>query len=129
MENRINIDAESLQKYSSALENDLLVLEKEIKSIAEEDFNIDSPKQLGEILFGKLKIDPKAKKTKTGQFATSEAVLIKLKKKHPIIESILDYRQLRKLKNTYVDPLPELRDSKDHRIHTHFMQTVTATGD
>ena len=127
-EQGINIDAESLKKYSGVLEKDLNVLEKEIKSIAEEEFNIDSPKQLGEILFGKLKIDPKAKKTKTGQFATSEAVLIKLKKKHPIIESILDYRQLRKLKNTYVDPLPELRDVKDLRIHTHFMQTVTATG-
>jgi len=127
-ENGIAIDSASLNSYSSTLGKELHALEQKIKEIAGQDFNIDSPKQLGEVLFGKLQIDPKAKKTKTGQYATSENVLIKLKKKHPIIESILDYRQFRKLKNTYVDPLPELKDEKDQRIHTHFMQTVTATG-
>ena len=127
-ENGIAIDSDSLKAYSISLAKDLNILEQKIKESAGEDFNIDSPKQLGEVLFGKLQIDPKAKKTKTGQFATSEGVLVKLKKKHPIIESILDYRQLRKLKNTYVDPLPELKDKNDQRVHTHFMQTVTATG-
>ncbi|MDG1840718.1 MAG: DNA polymerase I [Crocinitomicaceae bacterium] len=127
-ENGIAINSENLKSYSKSLSKDLQELEEKIKNLAGEDFNIDSPKQLGEILFGKLQINPKAKKTKSGQFATSENVLVKLKKKHPIIEFILEYRQLRKLKNTYVDPLPELRDEKDQRIHTHFMQTVTATG-
>ena len=127
-ENGIAINSENLKSYSKTLSKDLQELEEKIKKLAGEDFNIDSPKQLGEILFAKLQINPKAKKTKSGQFATSENVLLKLKKKHPIIELILEYRQLRKLKNTYVDPLPELRDEKDQRIHTHFMQTVTATG-
>ena len=80
------------------------------------------------MLFDNLKIDPKAKKTKTGQYATSEEVLVKLEKAHPIIPMILEYRQLRKLKSTYVDPLPTLTDRVDGRIHTNFMQTVTATG-
>jgi DNA polymerase-1 len=79
-------------------------------------------------LFQKLEISKKAKKTKTGQFATSEDVLQKYRKTHPIVEKILEYRQLKKLKSTYVDPLPELCDKSDGRIHTHFMQTVTATG-
>lgn len=124
----IAIDAEGLQRYSVELETDLVRLDESIKSAAGMDFNIDSPKQLGEVLFDHMEIDLKAKKTKTGQYKTGEDVLQKLKHKHPIIEMILDYRQLRKLKSTYVDPLPTLRDPKDDRIHTNYMQTVAATG-
>jgi DNA polymerase I len=124
----INIDVDGLKQYSKELETTLKELEKGIKEAAGLDFNVDSPKQLGEILFDHLKIDPKAKKTKTGQYATSEDILQKLEKSHPIIPMILEYRQLRKLKSTYVDPLPTMTDRIDHRIHTNFMQTVTATG-
>jgi DNA polymerase-1 len=124
----IAIDADALNKYSLELETHLAELDKGIEADAGMKFNIDSPKQLGDILFEILKLDPKAKKTKTGQYATSEDVLVKLKHTHAIIPKILDYRQLRKLKNTYVDPLPTLKDPIDGRIHTNFMQTVTATG-
>lgn len=124
----ISIDVKALNDYSADLEKHLLVLEKSIREAAGTDFNVDSPKQLGEVLFDYLKIDPKAKKTKTGQYATSEDVLSKLEKAHPIIPMILEYRQLRKLKSTYVDPLPTMTDRVDGRIHTNFMQTVTATG-
>lgn len=124
----IAIDVESLKDYSKELEKTLLQLEKDIKSAAGIDFNVDSPKQLGEVLFDHLKIDPKAKKTKTGQYATSEDILQKLSNAHAIIPMILEYRQLRKLKSTYVDPLPTMTDRVDGRIHTNFMQTVTATG-
>ncbi len=124
----IAIDVESLKDYSKELETTLLQLEKDIKSAAGFDFNVDSPKQLGEVLFDHLKIDPKAKKTKTGQYATSEDILQKLSNAHAIIPMILEYRQLRKLKSTYVDPLPMMTDRLDGRIHTNFMQTVTATG-
>jgi DNA polymerase-1 len=124
----IAIDAEALNNYSHELEAHLSELEKGIEADAGMKFNIDSPKQMGDILFEILKLDPKAKKTKTGQYATSEDILVKLKHTHPIISKILDYRQLRKLKNTYVDPLPTLKDPIDARIHTNFMQTVTATG-
>jgi len=123
----ISIDAEGLERYSAELETDLIRLEESIKSEAGRDFNIDSPRQLGEVLFDHMQIDTKAKKTKTGQYKTGEDVLQKLKHKHPIVQMILDYRQLRKLKNTYVDPLPTLRDPKDGRIHTNYMQTVAAT--
>src|SRR5690606_20309660 len=91
-------------------------------------FNLNSPKQLGEILFEKLKLDAKAKKTKTGQYATGEEVLIKLKDKHNIITDILDYRQLQKLKSTYVDALPKEVSIDTGRVHTTFSQTVAATG-
>ena len=124
----INIDVDGLQQYSKELETTLKDLEIGIKEAAGTDFNVDSPKQLGEVLFDHLKIDPKAKKTKTGQYATSEDILQKLEKAHPIIAMILEYRQLRKLKSTYVDPLPTMTDRIDQRIHTNFMQTVTATG-
>lgn len=124
----IAIDAKGLQDYSVELGETLDTLEKEIKELAGEDFNVDSPRQLGEILFDKLQVTTKAKKTKTGQYATSEDILQKLKDKHPIIPKILDYRQLRKLKSTYVDPLPEMMDEVDGRIHTSYMQTVAATG-
>ena len=129
MENEgIALDVPALSAFGKSVEKDLVRLTEEITKTAGETFNIDSPRQLGEILFDKLKISSKAKKTKTGQYATSEDVLVKHQKDHPIVESILEYRQLKKLKSTYIDPLPELCDVKDGRIHTHFMQTVTATG-
>ena len=124
----ISIDSEGLGKYSEELGATLIELEAGIKKEAEMDFNLDSPKQLGEVLFDHMKITAKAKKTKTGQYATSEDVLDKLKNTHAIIPMILDYRQLRKLKSTYVDPLPTLMDPVDGRIHTSYMQTVAATG-
>lgn len=124
----IAIDSEGLEAYSKELEKTLIELEAGIKKEAGMDFNVDSPRQLGEVLFDHMKITAKAKKTKTGQYATSEDVLTKLKHEHEIIPMILDYRQLRKLKNTYVDPLPTLKDGVDGRIHTHYMQTVAATG-
>jgi len=124
----IAIDVKALQDYSKELEKTLLRLDEEIKTLAGVDFNVDSPKQLGEVLFDHLKISSKAKKTKTGQYATSEDVLMKHEKDHPIVPLILEFRQLRKLKSTYIDPLPTLCDKVDGRIHTNFMQTVTATG-
>ena len=124
----ISIDVPVLIDYSKELDETLIRLDAEIKTAAGEAFNIDSPKQLGEVLFEKLKISSKAKKTKTGQYATSEDILQKHEHDHPIISMILEYRQLRKLKSTYVDPLPTMCDPMDGRIHTNFMQTVTATG-
>jgi len=124
----IAIDTEGLKEFSIQIEKHTNTLEGKIKELAGMDFNIDSPKQLGDVLFEHLKISKKAKKTKTGQYATGEDILQKHKNDHEIIPLILEYRQLRKLKSTYVDPLPTLVDKVDGRIHTHFMQTVTATG-
>lgn len=124
----IAIDVESLAAFSEQLEAEAIQREKEIKEVAGIDFNMDSPKQLGEVLFDHMKISAKAKKTKTGQYQTSEDALEKYKNDHPIVDMILDYRQSRKLKSTYVDPLPTLLDPIDNRVHTHFMQTVAATG-
>ncbi len=124
----ITIDADGLGKYSVELGATLKELEASIKAEAGMEFNVDSPKQLGAVLFDHMKISSKAKKTKTGQYATSEDVLDKMKHDHAIIPMILDYRQLRKLKSTYVDPLPTLMDPVDGRIHTNYMQTVAATG-
>jgi len=124
----ITIDDEALKNYSVELGESLEGLDKSIKEEAGMDFNIDSPKQLGQVLFEHMEISSKAKKTKTGQYATGEDILQKLKHSHPIIPMILDYRQLRKLKNTYVDPLPTLMDAVDGRVHTNYMQTVAATG-
>ena len=124
----IAIDTTALSSFSKELDERLIELDMQIKDLAGDAFNLDSPKQLGEILFEKLKISSKAKKTKTGQYATSEDILQKHEHDHPIIGLILEYRQLRKLKSTYVDPLPALCDPIDGRIHTNFMQTVTATG-
>jgi DNA polymerase-1 len=124
----VNIDVEGLKNYSVVLEQESIQLEQEIKEIAETDFNLDSPKQLGEVLFDKMKISSKAKKTKTGQYQTSEDALEQFRNDHPIINKILEYRQNKKLKSTYVDPLPTLRDVKDGRVHTNYMQTVAATG-
>ncbi|MEY3084926.1 MAG: hypothetical protein RL037_1106 [Bacteroidota bacterium] len=124
----ISIDVPAMEEYSKELDATLISLDSEIKALAGIPFNIDSPKQLGEVLFDHLKISNKAKKTKTGQYATSEDILQKLEHEHAIVPLILEYRQLRKLKSTYVDPLPLLCDPVDGRIHTNFMQTVTATG-
>ena len=124
----ISLDKECLKKESLELENDLKNLEKKIFEFSEEEFNLNSPKQLGEILFEKLKLDAKAKKTKTGQYSTSEEVLQKLESKHEIIKHILEYRTYQKLKSTYVDALPMQVNEKTGRIHTNFMQTVAATG-
>lgn len=124
----IAIDVETLKTFSKQLEEEAIALEKQIKELAGTDFNIDSPKQLGEVLFDHMKISAKAKKTKTGQYQTSEDALESYKNDHPIVGLILEYRQNKKLKSTYVDPLPLLCHHKDQRVHTHFMQTVTATG-
>jgi DNA polymerase-1 len=127
-EEGIAIDSKALAEYSKELDSTLIDLDSQIKELAGMEFNTDSPKQMGEVLFEKLKISAKAKKTKTGQYATSEDVLEKHKHDHPIVPLILEYRQLRKLKSTYVDALPTYCDQNDGRIHTNFMQTVTATG-
>lgn len=124
----IAIDSKFLENYSIELGEKLIRLEKEIKEMAGIDFNVDSPKQLGDVLFEHLKISSKAKKTKTGQYATSEDILHSLANSHPIIPKILEYREYKKLKSTYIDPLPTLKDVVDERVHTQFMQTVTATG-
>lgn len=124
----ISLDKEWLAQESIDLENDLRQLEATIFKISGEEFNMNSPKQLGEILFEKMQLDPKAKKTKTGQYATSEDVLQKLSSKHEIIKHILEYRTYQKLKSTYVDALPSQIDKKDNRVHTNFSQTTAATG-
>ncbi|MBE9492375.1 MAG: DNA polymerase I [Bacteroidetes bacterium] len=124
----IKLDTSALKEYSVELEKDIIKLEKEIYEQAGVDFNIASPKQLGGILFERLKITDKPKLTKTKQYSTSEDVLIKLVNKHPVIKMILDYRSLTKLKSTYVDALPALINPKDGRIHTSYNQAVAATG-
>ena len=124
----VMIDEKVLNEFSIELGKDIVDLEKNIYKDAGENFNIASPKQLGEILFNKLQLDPKAKKTKTGQFATGEDILTRLAPKHEIIQHILDFRQLNKLKNTYVDTLPEMINPKTGRVHTSFNQAVAATG-
>lgn len=123
----VKIDEEFLKNYSEELGADLLKLRDEIWAMAGQEFNIDSPKQLGEILFDKLKI-PGATKTKTGQYATGEEVLSKLENEHPIASKLLDYREIAKLKSTYVDSLPQLINEVTGRIHTTFNQTIAATG-
>ncbi|MCC3217016.1 DNA polymerase I [Chryseobacterium sp. X308] len=124
----ISLDEKWLAQESVDLENDLKQLETKIFELSGEEFNMNSPKQLGEILFEKLQLDPKAKKTKTGQYATSEDVLQKLNSKHEIIKHILEYRTYQKLKSTYVDALPSQIEKKDNRVHTNFSQTTAATG-
>ena len=124
----IKIDVHSLRSYSGELGETIIKLEREIIELAGRPFNVGSPRQLGEVLFDDLKLSDKPKKTKTGQYATSEAILEGLRKKHPIIESILNFRELKKLKSTYVDALPELMHKKTGRVHTSFNQTVAATG-
>lgn len=124
----INLDEEFLKKLSNELDKDILQLEKSIYEEAGEEFNIASPKQLGDILFGKLKLIDKPKKTKTGQYSTAEDVLSYLAKDHKIIRDVLEYRGLTKLKSTYVDALPGQVEKSTGRVHTDYMQTVAATG-
>ena len=124
----INLDVSALNDFSAQLQGDITLVEKEIQDYAGTKFNVSSPKQVGEILFDYLKIVEKPKKTKTGQYATGEDVLSKLEGKHPIISKILDYRELVKLKNTYVDTLPLLVNKTTGRIHTSFNQVVAVTG-
>ena len=126
--NGVRLDTEALKQSSEHFTTRLQSIEKEIYTLAEGEFNIASPKQVGEILFDKLKIVEKAKKTKTGQYVTSEEVLENLRNKHDIIGKILEYRGLKKLLSTYIDALPQLINPKTGRIHTSFNQTVTATG-
>jgi len=123
----IKVDENALKDFSKELERDIKLLETEIYSIAGTEFNINSPKQLGEIIFEKLKLE-KGKKTSTGQYSTNEAVLTQLAYSHEMPQKILDYRQLQKLKSTYVDTLPLLIDKKTGRVHTTFAQAVASTG-
>jgi DNA polymerase-1 len=125
----INLDREALAKLSKELEKDVAELDERIHNLAgNADFNIASPKQLGQVLFEELKLKEKAKKTKSGQYSTSEDILQELATEHEIAQKVLDYRQLVKLKSTYVDALPLLVNEKTNRIHTSFNQAVAATG-
>lgn len=126
--NGIRIDTESLAETSSILTSRMRQLETQIYKAAGEEFNISSPKQVGEILFGKMKIVDKPKKTKTGQYVTSEEVLQQLRHKNPIVDDILAHRGLKKLLGTYVDALPKLINRRTGHIHTSFNQAVTSTG-
>ena len=124
----VRIDMDQLQNYSKELEIEVNRLEKSVYEKAGVKFNLASPKQLGEVLFDKLKLDDKAKKTKTGQYQTGEDVLLALAPKSDIVQDILDFRQLQKLKSTYVDALPLLINPKTGRVHTSYNQAVAATG-
>jgi DNA polymerase-1 len=124
----IALDKNALSELSLALEKDIQAVEMEIQQLAGTSFNVSSPKQVGDILFEVLKIVEKPKKTKTGQYATGEEVLVKLVGKHDIVGKILDYRELVKLKNTYVDTLPLLVNPRTNRIHTSYNQVVAVTG-
>lgn len=124
----IALDVPALREISEQLDHDIKKAEKDIYQMAGFTFNIASPKQVGEVLFDALKISDKAKKTKTGQYATGEDVLQKLESAHPIVSRILDYRELVKLKNTYVDTLPEMVNPHTGRIHTSYNQVVAVTG-
>lgn len=124
----IRIDENFLKSYSQELQKDIATAEESVYAQAELRFNLASPKQLGEVLFDHMKLDPKAKKTKTGQYATGEDVLEKLRSKHKIVDDILVFRELSKLKSTYVDALPLLINPKTGRVHTSFNQAVAVTG-
>ena len=124
----VRIDMDFLQNYSKSLDKDAKEAEELVYEQAGVRFNLASPKQLGEVLFEKLKLDPKAKKTKTGQYATGEDVLTKLANQHKICNDILTFRELTKLRSTYVDALPELVNPKTGRVHTSYAQAVAVTG-
>ena len=124
----IKIDIDALADFSKELEQKIVELNDNVQQLAGIPFNLASPKQLGQILFEHMKLVDKPKKTKSGQYSTSEDTLLKLKGKHAIIDDILEFRQLQKLKSTYVDALPELADADTHRIHTTYQQAVAATG-
>jgi DNA polymerase-1 len=124
----VKLDTEALSHFAGILNNEIFNVENEIYDLAGMEFNISSPKQLGEILFERLKVSDGAKKTKTKQYSTSEEVLVKLKDKHEIVAKVLEYRSLKKLVSTYVEALPKLVDKKTGRLHTSFNQAVAATG-
>jgi DNA polymerase-1 len=124
----IRVDTDFLLDYSRELDRDARQAEEKVYEQAGERFNLASPKQLGEILFERMKLDPKAKKTKTGQYATGEDVLLKLASKHQIVDDILAFRELTKLKSTYVDALPQMINRKTGRVHTSYAQAVAVTG-
>ena len=124
----VRVDMEFLKSYSKELEKEANEAEKKVYDTCGVTFNLASPKQLGEVLFDKMKLDPKAKKTKTGQYATGEDVLQKLAADNPVVEDILIYRELSKLKSTYVDALPLMINSKSGRVHTSYNQAVAVTG-
>lgn len=124
----IRLDKEFLDGLTEALNSDIELLEKNVYELAGEEFNIGSPKQLGEILFGKLQLVDKPKKTKTGQFSTAEDILSILVKEHQIVADVLEWRGLMKLKNTYIEALPKQIHPKTGRVHTEYLQTVAATG-
>ncbi len=126
--NGVILNGEELNTIAKTLRNDIINLEKEIYTLAGTEFNISSPKQLGDILFIRLKLDDKARVTKTKQFVTSEEILQRLTHKHPIVEKVLEYRGLKKLLSTYVEALPKLVNKNTGRIHTSFNQAVAATG-
>ena len=126
--NGVCINTSYLKDYTNELNEKVAAIEKEIYDYAGHEFNVSSTRQLGEVLFNELKVADKPKTTKTGQYATAEDELIKIKDKHPIIEAILDYRGIKKLINTYTEALPALINPKTGRIHTNFNQCVTATG-
>jgi DNA polymerase-1 len=124
----VKVDTAFLNEYSKVLEEEAKISEERVFEQAGVRFNLASPKQLGEVLFDILKLDPKAKKTKTGQYATGEDVLSKMAAKHKIVDDILNFRELTKLKSTYVDAIPELINPKTGRIHTSYTQAVAVTG-
>ncbi|MDD2200184.1 MAG: DNA polymerase I, partial [Bacteroidales bacterium] len=124
----VKLNTDVLKNYAGVLREQIIKIEKEIFELSGEEFNISSPKQLGQVLFEKLKIDTNVKKTKTKQYSTSEEVLVRLADRHPIINKILEYRGLKKLLSTYVEALPELVNRKTGRIHTSFNQAITSTG-
>lgn len=126
--NGVKIDTQALQESSETLQREIQLLEQEIYKQAGREFNIASPKQLGEVLFEELKLMKNPKKTKTGQYATGEEILGKLAEEHPIVANILEIRELQKLKSTYIDALPQLISPIDGKIHTSFNQAITATG-
>ena len=124
----VSLDTAALNEAAREMENKLADLEQEIFSLAGEKFNVGSPAKVGEILFDRLQLDPKAKKTKTGQYSTAEDVLEKLVPKHPVVAKIMEYRALKKLLNTYLTALPAAINPETGKIHTNYNQTVTATG-
>ena len=124
----VRLDSEALSQSSVILTKEMELLEKEIHQMAGTEFNVSSPMQVGEILFDKLQLDNKAKKTKTGQYSTAEDVLEKIRSKHPIVGNILNYRGLKKLLSTYIDALPQLISVVTGKVHTSYNQTVAATG-
>ena len=124
----VRIDKDFLSDYSKELEKEAACCEENVYAVAEVRFNLASPKQLGEVLFEKLKLDPKAKKTKSGQYATGEDVLMKLASQHKIVDDIMGFRELTKLKSTYIDALPLMINRKTGRVHTCYNQAVAVTG-